>query len=99
MIKAELLKAGIPSETRPNAVAEALGLRGLELWIQNDQDLSRASKVYARFKDRTANSVEAPATGSKPEASGYPASGAKPQAEPSGTPPADVSQVDSKRVV
>ena len=99
MIKAELLKAGIPSETRPNPVAEALGLRGLELWVQNEQDLYRASKVYARFKDRTANSVEAPATGPKPETSGWPASGAKSQAEPSTTPPADVSQVDSKRVV
>src|SRR5215831_8439253 len=84
MIKVELLKAGIPSETRPNPVAESLGLRGLELWVQNEQDLYRASKVYARFKDRTANSVEAPA------AFGCPASGAKSQAEPSTTPPADV---------
>src|SRR5206468_2834128 len=57
-VKKELLKAGIPSETRPHPVAEALGVNGLELWIQNERDFFDASKLYARLQGRAPSNLE-----------------------------------------
>jgi chromosome segregation ATPase len=52
-VKNELFKAGILAETRNNPVAEALGVSGIELWVQDERDFFNAAKLYARMQDRT----------------------------------------------
>jgi chromosome segregation ATPase len=59
-VKTELLKAGIPSETRRHPIAEALGVSGVELWVENEQDFHDASEIYARLQLDRASSQEAP---------------------------------------
>ncbi len=94
-VKNELLKAGIASETRRHPIAEAMGVSGLELWVQNERDFFDASKLYARLQDHAANGSHDTATKRKTESSGHSVNGSKPQAESSSPPPNDVSKVDS----
>ena len=97
LVKKELFKAGIASETRRHPIAEALGVSGVELWVQNKQDFSIASRLYTRLQGKAAkaaNSGETPLS-PKAETSGASGSGPKPQAEPSSNPPKDVSKAQS----
>src|SRR5438874_49540 len=91
LVKEELCKAGITSETRRHPVAEALGVGGVELWVQNEQDFSNASRVYNRLQGKVANSPEKPSA--KAVVSADSGSGPKSQAEPN-----DVSKVESAPV-
>jgi predicted nucleic acid-binding Zn-ribbon protein len=54
-VKRELFKAGIRSEIRSNPVAAALNITRLELWVENDNDLLAAQKLYARMQARAGN--------------------------------------------
>lgn len=90
MVKEELFKAGIPSETRRHPIAEALGVGGVELWVQNEQDFSNASRLYNHFQGKAANGAETPPS---PKAGTCGASGSEP--EPSSNPPKDSSKVES----
>jgi hypothetical protein len=79
VVKNELLKAGIASETRCHPMAESLGVRGIELWVQHEQDFFDASKLYARMQERAAGRSGGPA----PNPQGKrPIVAAGPEAEP-----------------
>src|SRR5262245_33133171 len=97
LVRNELFKAGIPSETRRHPIAEALGVGGLELWVQNEQDFFKASRVYNRLHGKADNMPETPAPSPKAETSGGFGSGPKLQAAQSGT-PKDVNKVESRPV-
>src|SRR5258705_12117859 len=73
----DLFKAGIHSETRRHPIAEALGVSGVELWVQNEQDFFNASRVYTRLQGKAVSSPERPAPGPKAETSGRSVSGPK----------------------
>ena len=49
-VKDELTKAGIATETRNNPMAEALGVNGLELWVQDERDFFNAANLFARMQ-------------------------------------------------
>src|SRR5215469_11872036 len=98
LVKKELIKAGIASETRRHPIAEALGVNGLELWVQNEQDFASASRLCVHLQGKAANSPEAP-PGPKAETSEACGSGPKPQAEPSNNPPKDATRVESIPVI
>lgn len=49
-IKNELSKAGIATETRRHAMAEAFGVPGLELWVQDERDFSTASSILGAIQ-------------------------------------------------
>ena len=51
-LKNEFFMAGIVAEIRNNPVAEALGISGVELWVQDERDFFTASKLYAEMQDR-----------------------------------------------
>src|SRR5262245_6655079 len=69
-VRRELLKAGIASEKRRHPIAEAFGVSGVELWVQNERDFFNASQLYARMQHLAANPLEAAAACQKPETSG-----------------------------
>jgi chromosome segregation ATPase len=52
VVKNELLKAGIPSETRVQPIAGPAGFGRVELWVENERDFVTASKLYGRIQDR-----------------------------------------------
>jgi len=89
LVKKELFKAGITSETRRHPLAEALGVSGVELWVQNEQDYFNASKVYTRLQGK-APSTPPPAP--KPQISVR-------QPEKSSTAPKDAGKAESRPVV
>jgi len=84
LVKKELFKAGIVSETRRHPKAEGLGANGLELWVQNEQDFPNASETPPNPNIETSEA---------------PGSGPKLQAEPSGNPPKHVGKVESIPVI
>lgn len=49
-LRAELSKAGIVSEMRNHPVAEALGVSGVELWVQDERDFYDAANLFARMQ-------------------------------------------------
>ncbi|HSU54513.1 MAG TPA: hypothetical protein VLT36_10665 [Candidatus Dormibacteraeota bacterium] len=93
LVKKELVKAGIVSETRPHPMAEALGVNGLELWVRNEQDFSNASRLYTHVLGKAVNIPEAPPS-RKAENSKVAGSVPNPQAGPSSTPPKDVKKAE-----
>jgi chromosome segregation ATPase len=98
-VKSQLLKAGIPAEARRHPIAEAFGVSGAELWVENEQDFHDASKVYAHLKPHAAKSQEAPETSREADTSQHSVSGPKEQAQPSTTRPQDISKAESRPVV
>ncbi len=60
-VKKELLKTGIKSEMRNHPMAEALGVTGIELWIQDEQDFFNAANVFARMQATQPNHAESAA--------------------------------------
>src|SRR5262252_2247769 len=80
-VKNELLKAGIPAETRRHPIAEALGVTGVELWVENEQDFHDASEIYARLQLQGANDPEAPQSSRTADTSGRIVGAPKAQAE------------------
>jgi hypothetical protein len=50
VVKNELQKAGIASETRCNPVAKSLGVNGVELWVADGRDFPKASRLYAQIR-------------------------------------------------
>lgn len=98
-VKSQLLKACIPSEARRHPIAEAFGVSGAELWVENEQDFHDASKFYAHLKLHGAKSQEAPETSREADASGHSVTGPKVQAQPSSTGPEDISKAESRPVV
>jgi hypothetical protein len=97
-VRKQLLKAGIASETRRHPIAEAFSVSGVELWVQNERDFFNASQLYARIQNLAANRPEAADTGQKPKTSVGSVGAPKQKAEPSSTPPKDVSKVDSRPI-
>jgi hypothetical protein len=51
-VKTELFRNGIRSEIRNNPVAEALRVSRVELWLNDECDYFKASKVYVAFQER-----------------------------------------------
>jgi chromosome segregation ATPase len=98
LVKQELCKVGIAAVTRRHPIAEALGASGVELWVQNEQDFSNASRLYNRLQGKAADSPKT-APSPKAETSGASGSGPKPQPEPAGNPPKDGRKVESVPVV
>ncbi len=49
-VRRELLKAGVRAETRNHPLAESLGVRGIELWVQDERDFYTAANVFARMQ-------------------------------------------------
>jgi len=98
-VKNQLLKAGIPAETRRHPIAEALGVTGVELWVENEQDFHDASEIYARLQLQGANDPEAPQSSRTADTSGRIVGAPKAQAEPLSSRPKDVSKVESRPVV
>lgn len=60
-VKNELFRAGIVAESRPNPVADALGVPATELWVQDERDFFDASRLYAEMQDRAAGRIRTPA--------------------------------------
>lgn len=89
LVKKELFKAGITSETRRHPLAEALGVSGVELWVQNEQDFFNASKVYTRLQGKAPST---PPPTPKPQISVR-------QPEKPGPASKDASKVESRPVV
>lgn len=52
-IREELSRAGIETETRNNATAEALGVTGFELWVKLERDFADAASLYAKIQARS----------------------------------------------
>lgn len=98
LIRSKLLEAGIASETRRHPIAESLGVDGLELWVQNEQDFFNASKIYNHLQQTSGDSLGTPKTSPKAEIHAHSVTGPKPSAELSDT-PKDVCNVVSKPVV
>ena len=98
LVKKELFKAGIAAETRRHPIAEALGASGVELWVQNEEDFSNASRLYSRLQGKADNSPKTRPI-PKAETSGSSGSGPKPPPQPSGNPPKDGSKVESMPAV
>jgi hypothetical protein len=65
VVKNELRKAGIAAETRYHPLAEALGVKGVELWVQHERDFFNASKLYARIQEGAAGKTAG--TAGKPQ--------------------------------
>src|ERR1051325_5334169 len=86
-VRRELLKAGIASEKRRHPIAEAFGIGGVELWVENERDFFDASQLYAPMQHLAGNGPEAQANGPRPETSGGSFNGLKLLPEPSSTPP------------
>jgi hypothetical protein len=99
LIRQKLLEAGIASETRRHPIAEALGVNGIELWVQNEQDFFNASKLYNHLQQTPGNSPGTPPMSPETEIPGHSVNGPKPQVESSSTPPTDAAKVGSKPVV
>lgn len=95
LVRKELFKAGIASETRRHPIAQALGVGGVELWVQNERDFFHASRLCTGLKQKVANSPLETATSPKPETSGGSTSEPKPKKEPASTPSNDAGKVES----
>jgi hypothetical protein len=91
LVRQKLFEAGIPSETRRHPLAEAFGVNGLELWVENERDFFNASRLYNLLQKKSANGPEASTVSLK-------VSGPKPQTEPVGTLPREVTKIDSPQV-
>jgi len=98
LVKNELLKAGIPSETRSHPIAEALGVRGVELWVQDERNFFDAAKLYERMQDRAAGRPPAPATPPQADASQKFTNASEPDAQQCSIPRGGVNGVDSRQV-
>ncbi len=71
-VKSELFRNGIRAEIRNNALADALRVTRVELWLQDERDYYEASKVYAEFQERgTANPKAEAAAQPEPEPEVY----------------------------
>src|ERR1043166_2108757 len=84
-VRRELLKVGIASETRSHAIAEAMGVSALELWVPNERDFSEASKLYAQLQHQVGGRSTGPAINSHAKVSGRnisPANGNEAKASP-----------------
>ena len=68
VLKNELLKAGIASETRVQPIAGPSGFGRVELWVENERDFVAASKLYGRIQDRA--STRPAGNGSEPKTPG-----------------------------
>jgi hypothetical protein len=66
-VKNELLRAGIAAATRRHPVAEELGVRGMELWVQDERDFFNAARLFARIQDRDAGGSAELASGPQRE--------------------------------
>jgi hypothetical protein len=98
LVRSKLLEAGIASETRRHPIAEALGVNGLELWVQNERDFFNASTLYNHLQQTSGNSLCTPTATPKTEIPGRSISGPNASVEPSTTPPKEFSKVGSKAV-
>jgi DNA repair exonuclease SbcCD ATPase subunit len=98
-VKSQLLKAGIPAEARRHPIAEAFGVSGAELWVENEHDFHDASKVYAHLKPHGAKSQEAPEISREADTSGHSVSGPKEQPQPSSARPQDIIEAGSRPIV
>jgi hypothetical protein len=96
LVRKELSEAGIASETRRHPLAESLGVQGVELWVQNEQDFSEVSRLCPSLQGKFATE-----TPSGPKAATSPASGRelKPQPAPARNQPKDGSKGASIPVV
>lgn len=52
-VKEELSRAGIETETRNSAAAEALGVTGYELWVKREREFTDASNIYTTMQGRS----------------------------------------------
>lgn len=98
-VKNELLKAGIPVEMRSHPVAEALGVSGLELWVQNERDFFTASKLYARLQDRAEDGLQPPAISPNSKTPRRSENGPQTKARPSAHSPQNGPQADLRSAV
>ena len=98
LVRSKLLEAGIASETRRHPIAESLGVNGIELWVQNEQDFFNASKLYNHLQQTSGDNLVTPTTNSQSDFPGHSVTEPKPQAESSSTLPKDAGNVDSKPV-
>ncbi len=99
MVRNELFKAGIRSETRRNPIADALGVDGLELWVEDEQDFSQATELYAELKGGASGKPGiAPASPQVevPEPAG---DAAEPATEETPPPQGDASNADSSEPI
>ena len=96
LVKNELLKAGIASETRCHPMAEALGVSGVELWVQDERDFFDASKLYARMQERAAGRSRGAATKAKGEVTEGCMGVAKPDGPPYSSSNWDVNGLEAK---
>ena len=96
-VRKELLKAGISTEKRRHPVAEAFGVNGVELWVQNEQDFCTASQLYARLQQPPANGSAVGAASAKPETAG--GSVTRPKTEPSSSAAKQAGKVDARPVI
>src|SRR5262249_34017146 len=62
VVRNELLKAGIPSTTRPALLGGAVGAGVVVLWVEAGRIFSDASKFYARIGGGASGGPAAPAT-------------------------------------
>jgi hypothetical protein len=56
-VRKTLLRAGIAAETRTHPVAEELGMKGVELWVQDERDFFNAAKLFERMQDGSAGKI------------------------------------------
>jgi hypothetical protein len=62
-VKRELFRAGIRAQLRSNTLADAMRVNRIELWVEDERDFLKASKVYSAWQD---NAGAAPADGAAP---------------------------------
>jgi len=98
VVKKELLKSGIVSETRPHAMAAAFGVTGVELWVQNERDFIDASEIYAQMQNRAAGRSGKPATNPPGEAPARSLGVAEPGAQQYSPPHGKVNGIGSRHI-
>jgi len=94
LVRNELLKAGIHAEMRREAIAEAVGVTAIELFVPDARNFLNASKLYARMKERAAGSSGQPAARPQKQTS-EPSATAKSNAKQPSSSDRDVKGADS----
>jgi len=95
LVRNELLKAGIHAEMRREAIAEAVGVTAIELFVPDARNFLNASKLYARMKERAAGSSGQPATRPQKQVSEPSPATAKSNAKQPSSSDRDVKGADS----